>query len=366
MFKSASKVTINTGNVLNLIDIKKKAGQNVTEELSESIKLTLTEWGSQNHPPPNTPRTPNGISEDHPQSSTQEYENMVVSTSAPQHAVVNITRPHDDVQNKMAEEERKNLKIGVKIFINEDSTEALTECLENVFTALQTDYIDNVILAYNPEVQKGENDEDTLNHTHVTKASPISLGSNIVRVSNTQEVEADNEADARKCEAMLPGIKVLWAVLEDFVKHGRVYQLGVADVGGGCLRKLHAWARIKPAIAQINLASCCVVPPSLHTFCRANDVQLLTHADPPDLLSIAAMKTLSDAGVGCGNLDWCARYQVHIKCRGVLALKGYVCKATLDGAKSKASTNKDDHIPTVREIKDITPTAVGNQGPFVP
>lgn len=34
MLKTASKVTINTGNVLNLIDIKKKAGQNVTEEVS--------------------------------------------------------------------------------------------------------------------------------------------------------------------------------------------------------------------------------------------------------------------------------------------------------------------------------------------
>lgn len=34
MSKSESKVTINTGNVLNLIDIKKKAGQNVTEEVS--------------------------------------------------------------------------------------------------------------------------------------------------------------------------------------------------------------------------------------------------------------------------------------------------------------------------------------------
>lgn len=57
---------------------------------------------------------------------------MVLSTSTSQReAVVNITRAHDDVQNKMAEEERKNLKIGVKIFINEDSTTALTECLEN-------------------------------------------------------------------------------------------------------------------------------------------------------------------------------------------------------------------------------------------
>ncbi|XP_026499379.1 glutamate--cysteine ligase regulatory subunit [Vanessa tameamea] len=321
MLKSASKVTINTGNVLNLIDIKKKAGQNVTEELSESIKLTLSEWGNKNGYP-----VQNGTTH---ADSSQASDYMVVSTSKnTKEALVNITRPHDDVHNKMAEEERKNLKIGVKIFINEDSTTALTECMENVFTALHTEHIENVILAYNPDVPTRVEARDENTKSTFTKASPISLGSNVGRVSST-EIEADSEADARKCEAILPGIKVLWAVLEDYVKDGRVQQLGVADVGGGCLRKLHAWARVKPTIAQINLASCCVVPPSLHAFCRANDVQLLTHADPPDLLSLAALKTLSDAGIGCNNLDWCARYQVHIKCRGVLALKGYVCKATL-------------------------------------
>ncbi|KAF9423355.1 hypothetical protein HW555_001164 [Spodoptera exigua] len=253
--------------------------------LSESIKLTLSEWGTQNGVP-----VQNGVGPPpggHPQTSHRhsDYKVMTASAAAGSEAVINITRPHDDVQIKMAEEERKNLKIGVKIFINEDSTTALTECLENVFSALHTEYIDNVILAYNPDLLHREeaNDDNTLKNTYATKASPISLGSN-VRMSST-EVEADNEADARKCEAILPGIKILWAVLEDFVKEGRVQQLGVADVG--------------------------------------------------DLLSIAAVKTLSDAGVGCDNLDWCARYQVHIKCRGVLALKGYVCKATLDTNSDK-------------------------------
>ncbi|CAH2231938.1 jg11089 [Pararge aegeria aegeria] len=322
MLRTASKVTINTGNVLNLIDIKKKAGQNVTEELSESIKLTLTEYGTQNGFP-----LANGTA--HAESSGHSDYVVLSTSAASDEAVVNITRPHDDVQNKMAEEERKNLKIGVKIFINEDSTTALTECLENVFTALRTEHIENVILSYNPDLQHRDDARvDSSPKNNFAKASPISLGSNVARISST-EVEADNEADARKCEAILPGIKILWAVLEGYVKDGRVQQLGVADVGGGCLRKLHAWALVKPTIAQINLASCCVVPPSLHAFCRANDVQLLTHADPPDLLSIAAAKTLLDAGIGCNNLDWCARYQVHIKCRGVLALKGYVCKATL-------------------------------------
>lgn len=43
-----------------------------------------------------------------------------------------------------------------------------------------------------------------------------------VRMSST-EVDADSEADAKKCEAILPGIKVLWAVLEDYVKEGNIF-----------------------------------------------------------------------------------------------------------------------------------------------
>ena len=37
---------------------------------------------------------------------------------------------------------------------------------------------------------------------------------------SSTEMEPDSEADARKCEAILPGIKVLWAVLEEYVKEG--------------------------------------------------------------------------------------------------------------------------------------------------
>lgn len=51
-----------------------------------------------------------------------------------------------------------------------------------MFTALQTEYIDNVILAYNPDninSRHTRNDDDNVKNTsHSTKASPISLGSN--------------------------------------------------------------------------------------------------------------------------------------------------------------------------------------------
>lgn len=55
-----------------------------------------------------------------------------------------------------------------------------------VFTALHTDHIDNVILAYNPDIlhkvnEGSSNDIDVKNvvSANLTKASPISLGGNI-------------------------------------------------------------------------------------------------------------------------------------------------------------------------------------------
>lgn len=38
--------------------------------------------------------------------------------------------------------------------------------------------------------------------------------------------------------------------------------------------------QVKPNIIQINLATCCVVPPALQEFTKQNDIQLLTHSDP--------------------------------------------------------------------------------------
>lgn len=38
--------------------------------------------------------------------------------------------------------------------------------------------------------------------------------------------------------------------------------------------------KIKPSSNQVNLASCCVMPPDLTAFAKEFDIQLLTHNDP--------------------------------------------------------------------------------------
>ncbi|KAI8436686.1 hypothetical protein MSG28_010174 [Choristoneura fumiferana] len=58
--------------------------------------------------------------------------------------------------------------------------DSYTENIREVIAALHTNYIDNVILAYNPDVPHKDDEgkkEDTLNYSN--KASPISLGSNV-------------------------------------------------------------------------------------------------------------------------------------------------------------------------------------------
>lgn len=75
-------------------------------------------------------------------------------------------------------------------------------------------------------------------------------------------------------------VKSAWLILEDMVRNGKVKVIGLSDVDTQLFIQLHDWAQIKPGIIQINLASCCVVPPELADFCKKEGIQLLTHSDP--------------------------------------------------------------------------------------
>lgn len=75
-------------------------------------------------------------------------------------------------------------------------------------------------------------------------------------------------------------IQTVWQILENFVQEEKIKQIGVADVEENTFRALYDWAKVKPSIIQINLATCCVVPPTLQAFCKEHDLKLLTHSDP--------------------------------------------------------------------------------------
>lgn len=78
----------------------------------------------------------------------------------------------------------------------------------------------------------------------------------------------------------LDQIKTVWTILENYIKNEKIKHIGIADVEEATFRAIYDWANIKPSIIQINLATCCVVPPSLQAFCKDKEVKLLTHSDP--------------------------------------------------------------------------------------
>lgn len=95
----------------------------------------------------------------------------------------------------------------------------------------------------------------------------------IIAYNAKQEIEGQQGSCLEK-------LRYIWKTLEGLVLSGKVLQIGVADVDEAIFRAIYEWAEIKPSIIQINLATCCVVPPTLQSFCKENDVQLLTHSDP--------------------------------------------------------------------------------------
>lgn len=118
--------------------------------------------------------------------------------------------------------------------------------------------------------------------------------------------------------------KELWRAMECLVDNNQAHTLGISDIEIQEFVQLHNFAKIKPEVIQINLESCCVVPPELVTFTRENSIQLLTHNDPQNILPTETFKTIVSSLV---NVHWTVRYQTLLRCRGIIKNKGYVINA---------------------------------------
>ncbi|XP_032682167.1 glutamate--cysteine ligase regulatory subunit [Odontomachus brunneus] len=172
--------------------------------------------------------------------------------------------------------DRKDLKIAIKVFISSPDEDSLKQALDQTFKTLNTDTIEALVIAY-----KGtEEPEDTLS-----------------------------------------SLKRIWSVVEEYVKSNKLSSVGLSDINTNTFIELFQWANIKPNIVQINLATCCVVPPALQTFTKENDIQLLTHSDPCQILP---QEVLEEIFGNTARLHWLTRYQIHLKCRGILSSKGYL------------------------------------------
>lgn len=208
-----------------------------------------------------------------------------------------LTCNNDKFIETLPEEERGDLKLTVKIFLcSLLPAELLKEATYKALKELNVSFIETVLLAL-PEFE----DEDDLT---------------------------------------LDVIKPYWTCLEELVDSEAVLSLGIADLNKSLLEQLYNWARVKPHINQVNLESCCVMPKDLVEYAKDNDIQLLTHNDPRDILptksfqELISTNTTEKDGEGWDPL-WVLRYSVLVKCRGIIKTKGYIMKGYRDTKKRK-------------------------------
>lgn len=185
-------------------------------------------------------------------------------------------------------EEREEVKVSVKLFLCESSQSSIRDAVEMACQTLAVSQLDSVIIAP-PAPQEGES--QTLAH-----------------------------------------LQPAWEQLEALVRSQRIAAIGTSDLDKDLLEQLYNWAQVKPSSNQVNLASCCVMPPDLTAFAKEFDIQLLTHNDPKELMSAATFQEamqegVQDLNIGAWRLEWVLRYSVIVKSRGIIKSKGYLVSA---------------------------------------
>ncbi|KAJ7332468.1 hypothetical protein JRQ81_014648 [Phrynocephalus forsythii] len=194
----------------------------------------------------------------------------------------------DHAVEKINPEEREELKVSAKLFIAGSSTSSIREAISMTCSALGVDQLDSVIIA----------------------PPPTEDGANL----------------------SLEYLQPYWAELENLVQKKKIVAIGTSDLDKALLEQLFMWAQVKPSSNQVNLASCCVMPPDLTAFAKEFDIQLLTHNDPKELLCEASFQeTLQESFPDCQGHEWTPlwllRHSVIVKSRGIIKSKGYILQA---------------------------------------
>ncbi|XP_069593752.1 glutamate--cysteine ligase regulatory subunit [Ranitomeya imitator] len=185
-------------------------------------------------------------------------------------------------------EERDEMKVSVKLFVLGDGLSSIRHAVDMACSTLAVTQLDSVIIAP-PPLEDGV----TLTLEH---------------------------------------LQPYWRELESLVQDNKVVAIGTSDLDKPLLEQLYLWAQIKPSSNQVNLASCCIMPPDLTAFAKQLDIQLLTHSDSKEILSEESFQDALKEGIQGAQVDgwspeWVLRYSVIVKTRGIIKSKGYIIQA---------------------------------------
>jgi len=123
-----------------------------------------------------------------------------------------------------------------------------------------------------------------------------------------------------------------WPTLEELHKEGVIGRLGVSDFSQTDLKAFLGKVQVQPAVNQIELGQCCQLPRDLIAYAKANHIELLAHSDCSDILPKETLNKIMKAQHLISEDSflsprWVLKYTVFVKCRGIVADKGYIVMA---------------------------------------
>ncbi|XP_068095876.1 glutamate--cysteine ligase regulatory subunit [Hyperolius riggenbachi] len=185
-------------------------------------------------------------------------------------------------------EEREEMKVSVKLFVLDSGLSSIRDAVGMVCSTLAVAQLDSVIIV------------------------PPPLEDGVILT--------------------LEHLQPYWRELESLVQDNKVVAIGTSDLDKPLLEQLYLWAQIKPSSNQVNLASCCIMPPDLTAFAKEFDIQLLTHSDSKEILSDESFQDVVRDSVQGSEAEawspsWVLRYSVIVKTRGIIKCKGYIVQA---------------------------------------
>jgi hypothetical protein len=174
----------------------------------------------------------------------------------------------DEKNNNTENVDRQELKVSLKLFLYSMKDDDLTTAVNK---GTSTTYFAKHFLNFSYICGNLYMSDSLLKYV---------AGLALARVDYLDTVVVTFSGRSEGSPLSLEEVQRTWATLEEMVNKGKVKVIGLSDVDTQLFIQLHAWAAVKPGIIQINLASCCVVPPELSEFCKQQGIQLLTHSDP--------------------------------------------------------------------------------------
>jgi len=255
------------GNLVSDTGFRKKlAGRDTGVELQMVVEDLLPSWDPESCP-------------------ANDNESVMVERDD----IITTNQPHP---------ERDQLKITLKIFLHDCDVSALFTAVKAALSKLATDRVDMLFVA-----------------TPIEAIPHIGIGSGAV---GPEQEEAKEQ------------LLKLWKGVEQLIQEGKVGGAGLCDLHPPVFIQVYEESTIKPISIQVNLKSCCVVPEELSAFAKDNKLTLLTHSDPGELMPGDCLRNMLypklSREAGHYSADWVARYQVHLKDRGVLLQKRYLSK----------------------------------------